>query len=75
MHTGLAEGALNMTYSKSLLKCPSVSGLPLFDCRQVVVQPPRTRAGLHLVHCFRVHPTIADDIANFAGLGSNPEAD
>lgn len=57
-------------YTKAVLKSHTVSGLPLFDWRQaVVIQPPCTRAGIHLARRYRVHPSIADVVADLAGLG------
>jgi hypothetical protein len=58
------------THSKHPPKSHSLSGLPLFSWRQVVVRLPATRAGLHLTRRCRVHPSIADVLASFAGLGS-----
>jgi hypothetical protein len=59
--------------SKPKPKFQDLSGLPLFDWRQAVLQPPRTRAGLHLARRYRLHPSIADVVAALAGLGSDWE--
>jgi hypothetical protein len=48
-----------------------ISDLPdLFFERQAVVHQPATRAGMHLVRRYHVHPAIADTLAVFAGIGS-----
>ncbi len=61
-------------HTKSLPKSHQVS-LPLFDWREVVIQPaPATRAGLHLTRRYRIRPAIADTIASLAGLGASQEA-
>ncbi len=49
--------------------CHDLSALPLFGFQHVVVAPPATRAGLHLTRRYRVHPAIADVVAELAGLG------
>jgi hypothetical protein len=41
----------------------------LFFERQAVVHRPATRAGMHLMRRYRIHPAIADTLAVFAGLG------
>ena len=48
--------------------CHQPSGLHLFDFRRVTVQPI-TRAGKHLSRRYRLAPSIADTIAELAGLG------
>ncbi|WP_338305188.1 hypothetical protein, partial [Bradyrhizobium ottawaense] len=50
-------------------KAQSVSHLPLFDWRIVVVRPS-TRAGSYVARRYRVNPAVADLIANLAGIGS-----
>lgn len=61
-------------YNKSLPKSHQIS-LPLFDWRQVVLQPsPATHAGLHVSRRYRIRPEIADTIACLAGLGASQEA-
>jgi hypothetical protein len=60
------------TYTKRTPKTQSVSDLPLFAWRVVVLQPS-TRAGLHLTRRYRVHPSVADVVANLAGLGLHGE--
>jgi hypothetical protein len=60
-------------HSKSKPKFQDISGLPLFDWRQAVVQPPRTRAGLHVARRYGVQSSIADVVAALAGLGCNRE--
>jgi hypothetical protein len=59
-------------YSKNLPKSHPVSGFPLFDWKVEVV--PATRAGIHLPRRYRVDPSIADVVANLAGLGQGREA-
>jgi hypothetical protein len=49
-------------------KTQSISILPLFSWRPVVVQPS-TRAGQYLVRRHGIAPGVADLIASFAGLG------
>lgn len=58
--------------SKRRLKIQSVSDLPLFNWRMVVMHPT-TRAGSFVARRYRVHPAIADLIANLAGIGSGVE--
>ena len=60
------------TCSKRSLKVQSVSDLPLFNWRMVVVRP-NTRAGSFVARRYRVHPAVADLIANLAGIGSGVE--
>ena len=60
------------TCSKRRLKAQSVSDLPLFSWR-VVVLHPTTRAGSFVARRYRVHPAVADLIANLAGIGSGVE--
>lgn len=60
------------TCSKRLSKAQSVSDLPLFNWRIVVVHP-NTRAGSYVARRYRVHPAVADLIANLAGIGSGVE--
>jgi hypothetical protein len=57
------------TYIKRRHESQPVSDLPLFAWR-VVALPPTTPAGQFVVRRYRVHPTVADLIANLAGLGS-----
>jgi hypothetical protein len=57
------------TYIKQPHETQSVSSLPLFSWRVVVVQP-NTRAGRFVARRYRVHPEFADLIANLAGLGN-----
>jgi hypothetical protein len=59
---------------KSSIKPPSkeqsVSDLPLFDWRVVVVRPsPNTRGGQFVARKYHVAPAVADLIADLAGLG------
>lgn len=61
------------TYSNFSSNCHLTSGLPLFDWRVVVLQPPITHAGLHLTRRYRIHPSIADVVASLAGLGRDGE--
>jgi hypothetical protein len=59
------------TSTKRPSKEQSVSDLPPFDWRVVVVRPrPNTRAGSFVARRFGVAPAMADLIANLAGLGS-----
>ncbi len=44
------------------------SSVPLFDFRRAVVRPV-TRAGKHLSRRYLLAPSIADTIAELAGLG------
>jgi len=44
----------------------------LFSWR-VVVLHPTTRAGSFVARRYRVHPAVADLIANLAGIGSGVE--
>jgi hypothetical protein len=60
----------NVTKHTKPLPLNQVSGLPLFDWRQVVVRTPDSRAGRFVMNRFGVHPDIADLVANFAGLGA-----
>jgi hypothetical protein len=60
------------TCSKRRLKAQSVSDLPLFNWRIVLVHPS-TRAGSYVARRYRVHPAVADLIANLAGIGSGVE--
>ncbi|MHC4040640.1 hypothetical protein [Bradyrhizobium sp. 23AC] len=60
------------TCSKRHLKTQSVSDLPLFSWRIVVVRPT-TLAGSFVARRYRVHPAVADLIANLAGIGSGVE--
>ncbi len=60
------------TCSKRHPKAQSVSDLPLFSWRIVVVHP-NTRAGSYVALRYRVHPAVADLIANLAGIGSGVE--
>jgi chorismate-pyruvate lyase len=55
--------------SKRTRKTQSVSILPLFSWREALVQPG-TRAGRFVTRRYRVHPALADLIADLAGLGS-----
>jgi hypothetical protein len=57
------------TCTKRSRKTQSVSDLPLFSWRVVVVQP-NTRAGRFVARRYRVHPAFADLVANLAGLGN-----
>ncbi len=57
------------TCTKRPRKTQSVSGLPLFSWRVVVVQPA-TKAGQFVTRRYRVQPAFADLIASLAGLGS-----
>ena len=61
------------TYSDYPPVCHPASGLPLFDW-QPLLRQPATRAGLHLMRYYRIHPSIADVVASLAGLGLNREA-
>ncbi|WP_156527813.1 hypothetical protein [Bradyrhizobium stylosanthis] len=47
----------------------SVSDLPLFSWRVTVLQPS-SHAGLFVARRYRVHPALADLVADLAGLGS-----
>lgn len=60
------------TCSKLHLNAQSASDLPLFNWRIVVVRPT-TRAGSYVARRYRVHPAVADLIANLAGIGSGVE--
>lgn len=60
------------TSSKRRLKVQSVSNLPLFSWRVVMVRPA-TRAGSFVARRYRVDPAVADLIANLAGIGSGVE--
>jgi hypothetical protein len=61
------------TYSKRPPKIQTVFDLPLFKW-QPPIHCPCSRAGVHLVRRYRVHPSIADVVAGLAGLGANGEA-
>lgn len=61
------------TYIKRSLKAQPVSDLPLFSWRVVVLRPA-SPAGQFVARRYRVHPALADVIANLAGLGANREA-
>jgi hypothetical protein len=58
-------------YKLSVPKSHSLIGLPLFerDWRQSNPRHPTMFAGQHLVRKFGVSPSIADVIADLAGLG------
>jgi len=58
--------------SKRRPTAQSVSDLPLFNWRIVVVHPS-TRAGSYVARRYRVHPAVADLIASLAGIGSGVE--
>jgi hypothetical protein len=47
--------------------------LPLFSWQPPVVQRPLSRAGLHVMRRYCVHPDFADLVANFAGFGGSEE--
>ena len=53
---------------KTCIKRPhrtqSDSGLPLFSCQMVVIQPS-TRAGQYVAQRYRVHPALADLALHF----------
>jgi hypothetical protein len=67
---GFLKGSLNVKSStKRQLQLQSVSDLPLFNWR-VVVMRPSTRAGTFVARRYRVHPAVADLIASLAGIGS-----
>jgi hypothetical protein len=57
-------------HNKPLPDSHQVSGLPLFDWRQVVVRVPSSRAGQFVMRRYRVAPHTADVIAALAGLGA-----
>lgn len=57
------------TCTKRRPKTQSVSDLPLFNWR-IVVMRPSTRGGSFVARRYRVHPAVADLIANLAGIGS-----
>jgi hypothetical protein len=57
-------------YNKPLPDSHQVSGLPPFDCRDVVVRSPASRAAQFLMRRYRLEPHTADVIADLAGLGS-----
>jgi hypothetical protein len=63
---------MKYNYKLSIAKSHSLVGLPLFerDWRQSKPRHPLTSAGQHLVRKFGVSPSIADVIADLAGLGS-----
>jgi hypothetical protein len=67
---GFSYGSLNvMTYCKRHPKPQPISDLPLFSWR-VVVLGPATPAGQFVARRYRVHPAVADLVANLAGIGS-----
>jgi hypothetical protein len=66
---GLPRNLNVKTRTKRPHKSQSVSDLPLFSWRVVVVQPD-TRAGRFVVRRYRLHPAFVDLVANLAGLGS-----
>jgi hypothetical protein len=63
--------SMKANHKLSVPKSHSLVGLPLFerDWRETRPRHPATTAGQHLVRKFRVSPSIADAIADFAGLG------
>ncbi|MBB4362185.1 hypothetical protein GGD65_003210 [Bradyrhizobium sp. CIR18] len=60
------------TYSKQRPQIQPVSDLPLFSWR-AAVRRPATPAGHFICRRYRVHPAVADLIANLAGIGSGVE--
>jgi hypothetical protein len=65
------EQSMKHNYKLSVAKSHSLVGLPLFerDWRQSKPRHPTTSAGQHLVRRFGACPSIADVIADLAGLG------
>lgn len=76
-HLPVDTGQTGTFHVKSTIKrAPleqSVSDLPLFDWRVVVVRPrprPSTRAGSFVARRYCVDPALADLVADLAGIGS-----
>jgi hypothetical protein len=57
-------------YSEPLPDSHPVSGLPLFDWRNVVVRSPASRAAQFIMRRYRVTRHTAEVIAALAGLGT-----
>jgi len=70
VRTGLIRSFNVQTYSESLPDSHQVSGLTLFDCRQVVVGSPPSRAAQFVMRRYHLAPHTAEVIAALAGLGS-----
>jgi hypothetical protein len=70
VRTGRLIGSLGVkTYSKRRHESQPVSDLPLFSWRVAVLRPASS-AGQFVARRYRVHPALADLIADLAGIGS-----
>ena len=64
---------VNVKEHSKPLPVNQVSGLPLFDWRQVVVTAPASRAGRYVMRRYRLQPHVAETVAQLAGFAGSEE--